>query len=203
MNKFLHSPTGRLLVSGLLVLATPAVGQAQVFDHLTCFKAKDSQKIEASVTLDALQGAFGPSSPCTVKGKAKLFCSPVSKTVQSLLVNGEGAAPLNVGGQDLAKGSICYKVKCPKKEIGEQELSDQFGTRRLSKFKTALLCTPAIQGPPTTTTTLGPSPSCGAPCGIGEACCDPFCVTDSDVTCGPNCEDCSFVGQQCIAGSCQ
>jgi hypothetical protein len=41
---------------------------------------------------------------------------------------------------------ICYKVKCPNHPTN-QSVTDQFGTRTLSKFKASLVCTPAFRGP--------------------------------------------------------
>ena len=41
---------------------------------------------------------------------------------------------------------ICYDVKCPKVIIDDQEVTDQFGTRTLTKFKAKMVCTPAVKG---------------------------------------------------------
>ncbi|TFH20310.1 MAG: hypothetical protein E4H03_12440, partial [Myxococcales bacterium] len=132
----------------LALAATPA--QAQ-FDHLKCYKAKDQKTFKkAQVDLTALQTQFGVSESCEIKAKAKLFCVPVTKTVLSI----EDGLDTPFPAEDLAFDRLCYKLKCPAAQIGPEEVSDQFGTRQLDKFKASLLCTPAVKGPaPTTTST--------------------------------------------------
>mgnify|MGYP000328604754 CR=1 FL=1 len=153
----------------IVALATFTAGSAHAqFDHLTCYKAKDSQKIDAQVTLDAIQNQFDPPGGCRVIGKAKLFCVPTDKTVQQLLVNKQPATPQTVTGPS-AGDVVCYKVKCPATAIGDELVSDQFGTRTLSGFKVSLLCAPAVKGSvPTTTTTTTTVPTTTLP--IGSSC---------------------------------
>ena len=70
---------------GLLVGALPASSQAQPYDHLKCYKAKDQKlfkKTQANIT--ALQTQFGIDEDCQIKPKAKLFCVPASKFVTSI-----------------------------------------------------------------------------------------------------------------------
>jgi len=143
------------LVSGL---AAPG-SYAQTFDHLKCYKIKDQRQFKsAQVSLQALQAQFGALDNCTIKGKAKEFCVPVDKNVTQI----DGGSLQTVDGTDLGFDRLCYKVKCPKRDIMPEQVSDQFGTRSIEKFKVSLLCTPAVKGPPptTTTTTLPPLGAC-------------------------------------------
>ncbi len=147
-----------LLVGGLVfvILSQPAHAQEEgpIYNHLTCFKAKDSQKTQAMFTLDAVQDAFDPPDQCKVKGKAKLFCVPSDKDLHELLVDDEPANQVEIQDSEFEKDVFCYKLKCPKppNDISEQQITDQFGTRVLSKFKSKFLCTQGVKGVPTTTT---------------------------------------------------
>jgi len=167
--------------AALLVL--PALANAQ-FDHMRCFKIKDSAKFDAQASLTSLQQQFGLDENCTIKGKGKMFCVPTSKTLTGFIDKSKDGIPqVDLDGDELAFDSICYKVKCPKREIAPEVVTDQFGTRTVEKFKSALLCAPAVKGvPPTTSTTttisttttstttttidcsqvLCPTPNCGA-----------------------------------------
>jgi hypothetical protein len=192
-------------------VATPA--DAQPFDHLTCFKAKDSRRFAATVDLQTGEAAFQPPAACKVTGKAKLFCVPTEKTVQSFTVDGQPATLLNVPGPTPVPVRICYKVKCPTFVPAPQPAFDQFGAGTLSKFKASLLCTPSIVGVPTTTTTTtttittttstttttAPPPACDN--GLQDG-------TETDIDCGgatcPGCangQDC-LINADCLSGSC-
>ena len=94
--------------------------------------------------------------------KGKFFCIMVEKQVTFL--EDKTDPPLNPAsfpGQDLDEDRICYKIKCPKLDppLNPLEVTDQFGTRFVQKFKPSLLCTPALKEsitPTTTTTTTMP-----------------------------------------------
>ena len=153
--------TVALLAAGLVfVFLSVTVAQAQP-DHLHCFKAKDSAKFNATATLSALQTQFGFNEECQIKGKGKLFCVPVTKTVTAFEDKSkDGIDQVELPGQELEDDRVCYRIKCPKKDIPAQTVIDQFGTRTMEKFKSQLLCTPAIKGtPPATTTTTTPTTS--------------------------------------------
>jgi hypothetical protein len=135
-------------IAAATTLTAASVSLAQTFDHLTCFKAKDAAKFAATVNLDVLQDQFEPPGECKVAGKAKLFCAPTQKEVTSFVVDKQPSTPLTIAATGEAIDRVCYKVKCPKQDIASELVSDQFGSRDLSKFKAQLLCTPAIKGAP-------------------------------------------------------
>jgi len=149
-----HSKRFALTVSMLLV-ALPASSQAQLFDHLKCYKVKDQANFKADATLVALQAELGDES-CAVKGKGKFFCGPVDKTAVENFEDKskDGLGQVTLDGVGLSFDRICYKIKCASAGPSSLLVTDQFGTRTLEKFKAQLLCTPAVKGlPPTTTTT--------------------------------------------------
>lgn len=137
-------------------LACAATAHAQ--DHLKCYKIKDPHSYKATVNLVSAQ--FGAENGCEVKVKGRYYCTPVTKQV--VQTNAPVAA---VTGDDLTDDRICYKMKCATSTITDQSVTDQFGTRTLSKFKPALVCTPAFTGTASTTTTTVPTatgPCCEA-----------------------------------------
>lgn len=152
--------TAASFASLALALALPTSPcEAQTFDHLKCYKIKDQRQFKsADVALQALQVQFGGLENCTIKGKAREFCVPADKNVTQI----DGGSLQTVDGTDLSFDRLCYKLKCPKQTIAPEQVSDQFGTRTVEKFKVSVLCTPAIKGPAptTTTTTLPPLDPC-------------------------------------------
>lgn len=131
-------------VAAAVVAATPALASAQALDHLQCYQMKDA--LSLSATVDLSSPAFGLESGCKV-GKARYFCIPTHKTVNSAVEKSTGASItlLPVTGPD-AGTRICYKLKCPTAVIPDQSVSDQFGNRTISKFKASYVCTPAVAG---------------------------------------------------------
>ena len=185
----------RAVVSlGLCALLLPAIGPtpaaAQLYDHLKCYKIKDAASFTSAVTLQALQAQFGVEN-CTVL-KSKLFCVPVDKEVTGF--QDRTQPPLNpdpsFAGQALDDDRICYKIKCPQVSLAPLQVTDQFGTRNVEKFKPQFLCTPAFLGAPTTTT-LPPLPPCAGgspwPSCVGGDCsligASHFCDPRPDSTC--------------------
>jgi hypothetical protein len=152
----------RLLPAALtLLLSVPA--SAQIADHLKCYKIKDSLKLAARADLDTPQ--FGLDPGCKLS-EAKLFCVPATKTNVSATDKKTHTPiiPQPVDGPNPGD-RICYKVKC-EAVPSPQQVTDQFGTRTLSKLKASLVCTPAVKGAGTTTTTTTTLPStcaCGTP----------------------------------------
>jgi hypothetical protein len=129
--------------------ATPAGAQpAPPYDHLTCFKMRDSfgaadSKFTALASFESLQAQFGISPACRVRVKATQFCVPARKQLDD-----SGGAPVtDFVGQPLDNDFICYKVACPKipEGIPDLEVEDQFGRRSLTGFKNSIqtICTPA------------------------------------------------------------
>jgi len=129
--------------AGLLAgLATTASGQ----DHEKCYKIKDPIKLKGIV--DLTTPAFGLEPGCKI-GKAKYFCVPASKTVISAVDKATGLpiSLLPVYAPAAPASRICYKVKCPPPVPAPPLVTDQFGSRALSKLiKAQYLCTPAVLG---------------------------------------------------------
>ena len=140
-----------LLLTVAAALLTPMgarTSQAQVFDHLQCYKIKDTAKFTADVDLTALQEQFGMQN-CAVKGKGSLFCVPADKVASNFVDKSKDGVPqVDLQGVTPVDDRICYKMKCPKVTIDPLTVTDQFGTRSIEKFKPALLCTPAAKGIP-------------------------------------------------------
>jgi hypothetical protein len=109
---------------------------ATVYDHLECFKAKDSVKLKGIVDIPTLVGTPYDGLGCSI-GSAKKYCTPAQKVVVS---STPPAIPLP--GPNLTSDYICYKIKCPKVSISTTD-TDQFGPHNLSKMKQAELCVPA------------------------------------------------------------
>ena len=134
----------RVLAAATLSCSIATGAAAQIDDHLKCFKIKDETTFDSAVVeLDASNAGFNIEN-CSIKGRAKKFCVPADKTVDSI-VNG---TLLTVDGEEITYNSLCYKLKCTAAEIAPIEVSDQFGTRTISGFKAFELCTPAIFGAP-------------------------------------------------------
>ena len=134
------------LMVGLFVLPAALLAtsvNAQTADHLKCYKIKDPVKLAGVVDLSSPQ--FGPENGCIIS-KAKFFCVPATKAAVSAIdkATGRPITPLPVTGPDPGD-RICYKLKCPEPFPADQQVTDQFGTRTVSKFKPFLLCTPATK----------------------------------------------------------
>jgi hypothetical protein len=131
----------------LVAVATPA--GAQVPDHLKCYKMKDALTLVGTADLDTPQLGVDPG--CKIM-KASLFCVPGTKTNVAVTnkATKQPITPLPVeGGASGARPDdrICYKVKCPTTvAIADQPVTDQFGSRTVSKLKASLVCTPAFKG---------------------------------------------------------
>jgi hypothetical protein len=210
--------TAAIVAIGLAMTAVPAMAQAGPFDHYKCYKMRDSAKFQARVDLNAFQTQFNVDPLCEVNGRGKLFCVPVQKTVLALSYpSGSTLSPISMPGQDLLEDRICYRVKCPSPaaSIQPEEVQDQFGKRKIGKFKVSYLCTNAIKTSSITTTTTTTLPEvcdltaagvCGGPCpDINEEC--KLLAGTNDCECQPIqdlvCED-GMSGQspgQC-GGSC-
>jgi hypothetical protein len=95
-----------------------------------------------------LAAEFGLES-CEVKGRAKQFCVPADKTVTAI----EDGSVLPLDGNELVFSRLCYKLKCSNTVVPPQQITDQFGSRTIDKFKAFQLCTPAVLDAVVTTTT--------------------------------------------------
>ena len=153
------------------------VAAAQPYDHLKCFKIKDSIDQFAAIAnlMPADTGNFAVDSSCTIKVRSRELCIPIAKD------RTDAGPALAVDGQDLTNAFLCYAVKCPSEVLPESLLmSDQFGSRNLAKLHTTRVCAPAVVGiPPTTTTTL--------PAGNPRA-----CTNATPPACDGTCADYAF-----------
>lgn len=124
-----------LVLTALLAAIAPA--RAQLQDHLQCFRVKDSLDLDGSVDIASPQLEL--EAGCRI-AKAKLACLPA--TGSGVEVNVSSRLP--VVGVEQVDARICYPIECPTPGPAERELTDQFGTRTLTKLAPSLLCTPAI-----------------------------------------------------------
>jgi hypothetical protein len=135
--------TAVTVTAALVVLAANAAAQT---DHLKCYKLKDTLKLAGVLDLESPQ--FGMDAGCIVS-KAKLFCVPATKAVVSATdrATGNPIAPLSFAAAPTPDDRVCYKIRCPAfVEIPDQSVTDQFGSRVVSKLKPSLICTPAVKG---------------------------------------------------------
>lgn len=197
--------TVRFVLLGALVMAwcVAAPARAQVPDHLKCYKMKDPLKLAASVDLDSPQ--FGVASGCTLS-KAQLFCVPSTKTNVAVIDKSTGLPiGLPFSGAPRPGDQICYKLKCPKPvtPIPDQVVTDQFGSRTLTKFKASLLCVPAVKGTAYCGDgTINPGEQC-EPTDLGGASCSSLGFEPGTLTCAPGCTfDTSACPQYPPPGSC-
>lgn len=134
----------RYTVTAVVLFLAVLPVRAQVPDHLKCYKIKDPVKLAGVLDLNTPQ--FGPESGCTVS-TAKLFCVPATKTIVSAQDKATGLpiTPLAVSTEPTTDDRVCYKVKCAAAPA-DQVVTDQFGSRTLTKLKAAMVCTPAVKG---------------------------------------------------------
>jgi Putative metal-binding motif len=158
----------------LALCSTGAVAQP-VSDHLRCWKVKDPVKLKGVVDLDS--AAHGLDAGCKIS-KTVLYCTPATKTVVEATNQATKTPidPLPVTGSDPG-ARVCYKVVCPKREVPSEIVTDQFGNRTLVPGRTSMLCTPAVTGVPTTTTS---STSTTTLPGCTDADLDSFCAETDD-----------------------
>lgn len=118
------------------------------FDHLRCYKMKDSLADRALINMvtDPNHDLFPDEAGCKVIVKSKEYCVPVAKRRILQPSSKKDAVHLTVPGQRLTSAMLCYKVKCPtdaQSMPSALSVEDQFGDRVVSKFVTSKLCTPA------------------------------------------------------------
>ncbi len=170
------------------VLIAGAV-QAQTNDHLKCYQVKGDLKLKGLVDIETPQ--FGLEPGCKIK-KAKFFCAPATKSNVDV-VDGEKQpiTPLLLSAPPAPGDRICWQVKCPEPFPPDTEVTDQFGTQTLTKFKTKLLCTPAVKGTEFCGDgVLNGSEECD---GVDDVACPDLC--QADCSCGPSCLQFPATGQ--------
>jgi hypothetical protein len=176
--------------AGVLAFALAATTvQAQLHDHLKCFKVKDPSSFGATADfLPADTATFESDAGCTVKVRSRQLCVPVSKNLLT-----SGGPDLDISGIELTNAFLCYKVRCPPANLpAALQMSDQFGTRVLTGLRTTTVCAPAIVGaPPVTTTTTSTLPD-----GIPRD-----CTNATPPNCDGTCDNYNFA---CVeqAGAC-
>lgn len=131
-------------VFALLLTAGQAIAIAPQ-DHEKCYKIKDPLKLSANV--DLISPEFGTEAGCLVS-KAKYFCTPATKVVNTAVDKTTGSAItlLDVYAAAAPGDRICYKLKCPGVAIGAVDVTDQFGARAITASSASYVCTPAVQG---------------------------------------------------------
>ena len=147
-------------------VSVPLSASAQ--DHLECYRIKDPHKFVATADLTPAETPpFPVATGCDIRVTGRKYCVPVTKALTS-----STAPEVEFPTTAVTSNFVCYKVKCPKVTISDTEISDQFGTRTVSRFKTSEICAPAVVGQPPPFTCGDQSPlMCGpGSCPSGTTC---------------------------------
>jgi hypothetical protein len=152
----------------LALLCGRAAAQG-ITDHLQCYKVSNAtlQRLRAVVDLDAPSVDLAPG--CKL-GPVRLHCVPARRTVRPGTAF-DGSAPvalLPYQGPPAETERLCYRVTCPK-GVGtapDSTVTDAFGTHRLARASTNLVCAPANNG-------ATPSPATGFTITSPEVAIDP------------------------------
>jgi len=169
-----------LSLAGLLVSPMRAAGVGR--DHLACYKMKDPLKQAGVIDLD-VSPLLGVEQGCAIAMKSLRLCAPAAKTVVELF---DASVRPPVAKEPLDHGSavpldeyyLCYKLKCPKRDIASFPVTDQFGARDVEKLQITEVCVPTTAD----SCEAGEAPACGGTCPEGEPCTS---LDDPDV--GPRC----------------
>jgi len=177
----IHRAGSIAILATLAACTFPLASSAALHDHLKCYKIKDPSAFHATADLRPLDDTvFGVDGDCTIKVKSRQLCFAVQKDLIST-----DAPEVEVSGAELSNAFLCYSLRCPSETLPESlEMSDQFGTRTVTAFRTSTICAPAVIGPPpptttTTTTVHGPprdcanatAPNCDGVCGNSDQAC--------------------------------
>ena len=134
------------VASAIVATAVPTSAGVLTYDHLRCFKIKDTfgssdNRFNATVTLTHQLSGYAVATGCAIKKiKSKEYCTPVDKSVTT---DAPGQGDYPIFSSLPLSDFICYKVKCDKAVIPAFAVVDQFGPREISKSKSAKLCAPA------------------------------------------------------------
>jgi hypothetical protein len=101
-----------------------------------------------------------------------------------------------------AEDRVCYKVRCPPGvDVADQLVTDQFGSRTLSRFKVSMVCTPAVKG---TSYCGNGTINAGEDCEVGNlngATCQTLGFETGVLACGAGCaydrSGCACTGVTC------
>jgi len=177
-----------LVIAAVHYLA-PTTADAQGIDHLKCYKVKDPVRLKGPKPswLD-LTGVDGRTEQCRIVGGFRLVCVPVHKEVTAPIerkLDGKFEEFVPVPSDDLSEeDKLCYKIRCLSSGAADRDVTDQFGSRTVSKPKPFLLCGPIH-------------------CTSAETSCAGRCVgLQSDPgNCGACANECAN-GQSCDGGVC-
>jgi len=172
------------LTATLPLFVAPAASFAGSFDHLKCYKVKAGTRVSGVVDFTPADAGLPAELGCKAKGPSVL-CVPVAKAVVQTTPPGPGAP----AGPD-ETSHLCYKLRCPKPLPGALVASDQFGTFDLRPIGTSLVCTPAVLGTTTSTTTVT-STTIGGNCrtcwlSVSDLCTATPCTSNTDCQAQPN-----------------
>jgi hypothetical protein len=141
----MSAPRRRILtaVAATLGLFATARAEAQLRDHLACYRIRDPLGVRGVADVST---RFGDDAGCKL-GRAKYYCEPAHKTV---ITSNRPFFP--VVGRGLLDSRICYGLKCRNEAAaGFGGIIDQFGPHpQPLPRKGKLLCVPAVHGPPAT-----------------------------------------------------
>lgn len=125
-----------VFVGALTLSASSALA---AFDHLACYKVRDTGVAKhdfEGVIINSGSGLISRSG-CVVRTPAKLCCDSVDKI---------GVPPQPGGGGPTSPTTrfCCCKVKCPKLPASQfDNFQDQFGSRGVELKTMQLVCAPA------------------------------------------------------------
>jgi hypothetical protein len=139
-----HRGYAIVAAAALLVTTFASAAVAQTTDHLKCYKVKDVAATFKSAAADIVPSRPQfPGDKCTIKGKAAQLCVPVDKDNVSV-EEPVGTLP-DFTSQELQDAQLCYKVKCLAADSFTFQVSDQFGTRTITRGKSTKVCGPAVE----------------------------------------------------------
>ena len=172
-----------VFLAALAVLDGSSTAAAQ--DHEKCYLIRDPARIRGFVDLTTPQ--FGLEPGCRVSG-AKYFCAPAFKSNEIVSSGGVPIVPLPLYAPPATVDRICYKIRCPIPPPPfppDQNVTDQFGNRTLTRFKAAFVCTPAVKGPGFCGDgIIDPGEDCD---GAATGACPGTCEADCTCTCATTC----------------
>ena len=155
-------PLTRIVVAAVAAAVVsaslPAYANDRDYDHLKCFKIRDSLTDRRTIYLADIfpESPFASQSDCRLRLPAMHFCVNVAK--ENVQVNGEPFATLPVPGAEEGRDYLCYDLKCDRDRL-EVDALDQFGARPLRVRKSDFLCMPANKIAPGSTPTPSATPT--------------------------------------------